>query len=327
MKNILIALLTVFSFSVFAQTNVIGSASACRVDNNPNNANILNTLRNDVNRCEMAYDTVAGIWYKFDKISNAYIIDDIIKKDTIYFAIDGQSNALGQGVPLFPKTYSFESNLKVWNTATNAWIAPVLGQNPFNSAGPNLGANNAGVQFANKYAKLNKNTLVRLFVGGNSGQPISYWLTGTGVSFVDNMVTAANINKKIAAFIWIQGESDNSRTSSQYYADYYTLRSTWLTKSWFDKSTKHINVGLYIGTGGTSGAQDVTLRKIGNDSILQTSYANSYGLVTYDNLHWNDTSLTKFLSIYTVCLQRIDSNWGKCKHKYNYAYFKWCVFY
>jgi Carbohydrate esterase, sialic acid-specific acetylesterase len=207
--------------------------------------------------------------------------------DTVVFVIDGQSNSIGQQSQS-SKTYA-QSNLKIWNGTT--WIDPQTGVVPFNLNG----ANNIGLQFALRHAKLHPRTLVRLIVSGNSGQPISYWLTSPYIGFVstDNLIkNAIGTTKTVDAFVWVQGESDYTRTAAQYESDFYALRNGgWLTTTWYKPSTKHICVGLYTGVGNGLGFQDETLKKIGSDSIVQTSYANPYGLMTYDNTHYTNTAI------------------------------------
>jgi hypothetical protein len=209
--------------------------------------------------------------------------------DTLTVVSDGQSNSVGQGVP--SGSFTFKANLKVWNNT--AWVAPVLGQAPFNPSG----ANNAALQFCEKLARENPTTLVRLIQTGNSGQPISYWINApqTGYTTTNSAVLAAlGATGKVDVLVWIQGESDYLRTPAQYTTDFYTLRSLWISAGWLTPATKHLLGGLYIGSGSTLGFQDATLRAIGLDSIVQTGYANPFGLTTYDNLHWDSPSLTKY---------------------------------
>lgn len=212
----------------------------------------------------------------------------IFKGRKRYFGSSGQSNSIGQGVPAPSKTYIFADNFKVHNGVT--WVTPQLGQLPFNLTG----ANNASLQFVNRLALESPRDSFFLMQGGNSGQPISYWITVPQTGFAFDTVTFSVIpqGEVLEAFIWTQSESDYTRTSEQYYTDYYTLRTMWKTKRWYSNTTKHINVGIYTGVGNIYGFQDHTLKKIGSDSIVQTSYANPYGLVTYDNVHWTDSSLT-----------------------------------
>lgn len=223
--------------------------------------------------------------------STAGIVEekDLILKhvDTVVVVIDGQSNSIGQQSQS-AKTYS-QKNVQVWTGS--AWTNTLqTGSNPFNANG----ANNIGLQFALKLAKMRPTSLVRLIASGNSGQPISYWLSSPYTGFIntDNLVLNAIGNAKVDVFIWVQGESDYNRSRTQYISDYYTLRSQgWLLTSWYTQNTRHINVGLYDGSSNVYGFHNETLKQIGSDSIVQTSYAPVFGLGVYDNIHWNNTAI------------------------------------
>ena len=203
--------------------------------------------------------------------------------DTINIAIDGQSNSIGQEAgsvyPIKPIT-----NLKVWDGTS--WVFPNLGQPPFNVNG----ADNMALRFAEKLAIENPHSLIRLVQVGNSGQPISHWITSpfTGLYALLNTLNASGIGK-LDAFIWDQGESDFNNTN--YIADYYTLLTNLYSFPQFEKITKILNVGMYTGVGAMYPQKDVDLRKIGTDNNEYTTYVNTLNLSSYDNTHFTNASM------------------------------------
>jgi hypothetical protein len=73
MKKILIALLTVLSFSAFSQTLITGSAGSCRTNGDPN-LSILPANVTDLHRCERVFDDLNNLWYKFD--GTTYVLEN-----------------------------------------------------------------------------------------------------------------------------------------------------------------------------------------------------------------------------------------------------------
>lgn len=211
------------------------------------------------------------------------LIDSKIITDTINIAIDGQSNSIGQQ-PSSIYPIKQLRNLKVWNGS--GWIMPVLGQLPFNLNG----ADNMGLRFAEKLAIENPYSLVRLVQVGNSGQPISYWISSpyTGLYALLNTLNASGIGK-LDVLIWDQGESDFNNTN--YIGDYSSLLSNIASFPQVDKTTKYLNVGMYTGIGATFPQKDIDLREIGEDSNEYTAYVNTFNLTSYDNTHFTNLAM------------------------------------
>lgn len=236
------------------------------------------------------YRTVNGI--------KTYIgfYDEINKrfgKDIARVVCDGQSNSIGQQTQAGP--FVSDSLTAVWDTITSVWKPAVRGAHPFN---PN-GANNMALAFCDKLAK--DGYIVRLVQGGNSGQPIAYWIgAGTvGYTVLDTKIINSGI-PQIDHFIWCQGESDGSTTDATYLTNWYNLFNSWAGRPYW-KNAKTYVMGIH-----PSGASP---QKLPNIKMLPSYLKNSVFVSTanvslYDNYHYRNTGMDSLAtSIYTASLQ------------------------
>ncbi|TCU25278.1 sialate O-acetylesterase [Rhizobium laguerreae] len=208
----------------------------------------------------------------------------------------GQSNALGNQAGGLTTPFA---NVTVWNNQNDietlanlgtAFIAPVLGAVPFNTAaGP---INNMMVHAAKVIAKI-AGRPVRLVLVAEGGVSIDKWINAANVkgplyTRMQAVLAAAGISSPVDVVLWHQGEADNA--SSGTYQTRWNNLVTALTTDGV------INAGTAIAVGETARqytAINAVLKLIA-DADARAGIGRLANLNTAgDNIHFLGTSLVR----------------------------------
>jgi len=208
----------------------------------------------------------------------------------------GQSNALGNQAGGLTTPFT---DVTVWNNQNDietlanlgtAFIAPVLGAVPFNTAaGP---INNMMVHAAKVIAKVAARP-VRLILVAEGGISIDKWINASNVkgpmyTSMQAVLAAAAISSPVDVFLWHQGEADNG-TSGTYQTRWNNLVTALTTDG-------VINAGTAIAVGETAlqyTSINPVLKTIA-DADARVGLARLSNLnLAGDNIHFLGTSLVR----------------------------------
>lgn len=242
--------------------------------------------------------SLAGMARNSDIQDSLALIKTLIRQDTIYILVMGQSNIVGgsQGYSSNLDTISIP-NLQAWDSLAKQWKRYIAGASWI---GNNPNSPQLQFYFARRLAR-ERNAVVRVVVQAQGATPIEFWHDGNTVGqYLTDAIrqtTEAGV-PKYDYFIFGQGEALTAGMSmAQYTTAYEAMKTVLRSYSWFPKTTPIASLGMpdVLGLCDTliCGSMDYHKRRLDINEDVWDGYTNTRGVSVNpgNEIHYNSAGL------------------------------------
>lgn len=220
----------------------------------------------------------------------------------VIIASSGQSNSVGRGVGGWPSAV-YDSRIQVWNNIAenggdgSSFVYPQLGQAPFHTRSDGKYAQNAGLAFAHRVAQETQGQ-VQLLSVAKGATPLEAWAnnTGSATPMSDAMVRIHALSGcgPVSVMMHAGHEGNTGSDYAEQRALFLSLFARYEAEGVCDSNTIYLLTGTaeLVSNPGRAAYNENVLKRLAAENP-RIFYADSAGLLTYDDTHYTGLDLIR----------------------------------